>query len=285
MYLPAPLRRRIRERDERIRAEGVREGTERMRARRDRTRYRYVFVVTYGRTGSTLVQGLLNALPRVLVRGENDFYLLHLYRALAAVREFRDQHGDHGSRNVTSAFYGLKAIRRSAFMQAMNDVVTTGVVGNLDPDDFDVLGFKEVAWHRLEPEETDAFFDTMDKAFPEARYVLNSRDPARVLGSGFWRKSDADEALRLIERVREIQQHLRATRPDRVHDVTYESLTGPDPQKRDRTLRGLAEFVTGAPAGPELLDRMRQVLGTGHGPSPFARADAPTPAPAPSGAE
>jgi len=33
---------------------------------------RYVFVVTYGRSGSTLMQGLLNALPGVLVRGESS---------------------------------------------------------------------------------------------------------------------------------------------------------------------------------------------------------------------
>ena len=83
-------------------------------------------------------------------------------------------------------------------MQAMNDVVTTGVVGNLDADDYDVLGFKEVVWHRIAPDETEAFFDTMDKAFPGVRYVLNTRDVERVLGSGFWRDADTDEAGRKV---------------------------------------------------------------------------------------
>ena len=32
---------------------------------------RYLTVVTYGRTGSTVVQAALNALPGVVVRGEN----------------------------------------------------------------------------------------------------------------------------------------------------------------------------------------------------------------------
>ena len=35
------------------------------------------------------MQGLLNALPRTLVRGENGLYLVHLYRALADARRFR----------------------------------------------------------------------------------------------------------------------------------------------------------------------------------------------------
>ncbi len=245
-----------------------------VRRRKQPKTYGYVFVVTYGRSGSTLVQGLLNALPRVLVRGENDLYLLDLYRGLARLRAFRDEHGEHGSRNVVSAFYGLKAIRRSAFMQAMNDVVTAGVIGNLDGGDFDVLGFKEVVWHRLAAEETADFFDTMDKVFPGVRYVLNTRDVDRVLGSGFWRDADAEEARSLIERVVEVQEHLRATRPDRVLDVRYEELTGPDPDVRDEVVRRLGQFVTGAPVGPEVLASAREVLATGHGPFPFARQDA-----------
>jgi hypothetical protein len=273
VYLPPPVRRRLDARLDRAREEGFRAGLAHAADRRSRERFRYVFVVTYGRSGSTLVQGLLNAFPRVLVRGENDLYLLDLYRALARLRAFRELHGEQGSRNVVSAFYGLKAIRRSAFMQAMNDVVTTGVIGNLDADDYDVLGFKEVVWHRIAPDETAAFFDTMDKAFPGVRYVLNTRDVERVLGSGFWRDADTDEARSLIERVVEIQEHLRATRPDRVHDVRYEELTGPDPDARDDVVRRLGEFVTGAPVPESVLASAREVLATGHGPFPFARQD------------
>lgn len=275
MYLPPPVRRRLQAHDARVREEGVREGIARMQARRSRERYRYVFVVTYGRSGSTLVQGLLNVLPRTLVRGENDLYLLHLYRALATLRAFRDLHGEHGSRNVVSAFYGLKAIRRSAFVQAMNDIVTTGVIGNLDPGDYDVIGFKEVAWHRITPEETAGFFDTMDKAFPGVRYVLNTRDPERVLGSGFWVKADADRARALIGRVLDIQAHLRATRPDRVYDVRYEVLTGDDRVARDALVRGLGEFVTDQPVTDALMTELEATLATAHGPFPFARPDGP----------
>ena len=39
----------------------------------------YVFVMTYGRSGSTLLMGLLNTIPGYLVRGENDDALRYLY--------------------------------------------------------------------------------------------------------------------------------------------------------------------------------------------------------------
>lgn len=269
MYTPPPVRRRLAARDERVRAEGVREGMDLVRARRSRERYSYVFVVTFGRSGSTLVQGLLNTLPRTLVRGENDLYLLHFYRGLAALRAFREEHKAHGSYDDASAFYGLKQIRRSAFMQAMNDVVTTGVLGGVDPDDFDVVGFKEVTWHRIEPEETEDFFAVMDKSFPGVRYVLNTRDPERALASGFWRQEDEAAARRKISRTLDIQQHLRETRADRVIDVSYEALTGDDTAGRDALLARVGEFVTGRPVDESLMADLHRTLARGFGPNPF----------------
>ena len=59
MYLPPPVRRRLDARLDRAREEGFRAGVAHAAERRSRERYRYVFVVTYGRSGSTLVQGLL----------------------------------------------------------------------------------------------------------------------------------------------------------------------------------------------------------------------------------
>ena len=40
----------------------------------------FVFVVTYGRSGSTLLMGLLNSIPGFLIRGENWDALHHLFR-------------------------------------------------------------------------------------------------------------------------------------------------------------------------------------------------------------
>lgn len=271
-WLPPPLRRRLAEHDERVRtearAEGRAAGAATVRAETARDRFRYVFVVTYGRSGSTLVQGLLNALPRTLVRGENNLYLLHFFRSLSAVRDFRRVHVKHGSKESSSAFFGLNDIRRYSFVDAMNQVVVRSTLGQLTPRDFDVLGFKEVLWHRIEPEETEEFFAMMDQAFPGVRYVLNTRDPEAVLGSGFWKRVESDEARTSVERVVEIQEFLRETRPEQVMDVKYEELTGGG-EDAVRTLRDLAAFVTGAPPDEALLGSMQELLSVGHGPRPF----------------
>lgn len=232
---------------------------------------RFVFVVTYGRSGSTLTQGLLNTLPRALVRGENDLYVLPLYRAWAQVRAFKKLHDKHARKGSRSAFYGLDEMHPGEFVACTRGLMIHQLLGSVKRREVDVLGFKEVLWHRVDPEETETFFEFFDKVFPGALYVLNRRDHARVSTSGFWRQEDPDEVLRAIQRVEDIQDFLVRTRPERTLRTQYELLTSDDPQVRDNELRGLAEFVHGS-CDDALLARMRATLAEGHGPLPFGQA-------------
>lgn len=270
---PGFVRRRVHEKFAQIRAEGIAQGLAQAKRARDPKRYRYVFVVTYGRSGSTLVQGLVNTLPRTLLRGENDLFVLPLMRSLISVEQWKVDHAEHGAYDDTSAFYGLNALQPKVFLQSINDIVTQCLVGRFDPADYDVVGFKEVLWHRIEPGEQAAFFDAMDRAFPSARYLLNTRDPDHAVRSGFWKKTDEDEARALIARVAEIQEFLRTSRPDRSLDVEYEVLTGQDAAAQEAALRSMAEFVLQRPADEAVLADMRATLAKGHGPRAFERAD------------
>lgn len=243
---------------------------------------RHVFVVTYGRSGSTLVQGLLNTLPGVLVRGENGFYVLSLYRAMADATAFRARHVRHRPRQSTSAFYGVHEVAPRRFVTASRNLLTQTLLGRVRRDSVDVLGFKEVLWHQVTPEETEGFFDFLDRVFPGARYVLNTRHHEDVLASGFWQRRDDDEALAAVARVEEIQAYLRESRPDRVHDTVYELLAGDDLAASDAQLRDLATFVIGR-CDEDLLDALRETRKTGHGPRAFGvkrRPGATTPGPA-----
>lgn len=233
--------------------------------------YRYVFVVTYGRSGSTLVQGLLNTLPRTLVRGENNFYVLPLFRALVNVRHFRRTHMKHNPRASHSAFFGLHEIKPESFVSSTRDLMTGHMLGSAGPREVDVLGFKEVLWHRIAPGETGRFFDFMDQVFPGCQFVLNERDHENVVGSGFWQRHDKEEVLAAIKRVEEIQDFLRRTRPDRVLDLRYELLTSEDRAVSDGQLRSLAEFVHGS-CDDALLAELRRTRETGHGPFPFGKS-------------
>lgn len=230
---------------------------------------RFTFVVTYGRSGSTLVQGLLNTLPGGLVRGENNLFVLPLFRSWAQLRDYQKRYGSLAAeRGVQSAFYGMSDVSLDAFAESARELVTRQLYGSADPATVAVLGFKEVAWHRVRPKEIRPFFDFMDQVFPDARYVLHRRAHEDVTKSGFWRREDPESVNQALGRVETIQDRLRETRPERTHDTRYERLTSDDPGVVDDELRGLAEFVQGSCDQP-LLDRMRETLGVGFGPNPF----------------
>lgn len=231
----------------------------------------YVFVVTYGRSGSTLVQGMLNTMPRTLVRGENGLYVQHLFRAWQAADVIRQKRKGAAARKPTNAFFGINALTRARFVRSAQRLVTAGILGSEDAKDFDRIGFKEVDWHEITPEETEAFFDWFDEVCPGARFILNTRDIEQVLGSGFWQRQDADEAMAAINRVIEIQDFLRTTRPDRVHETRYEVITGEDEEASRAALRAFAEYVVGS-CDDELLTALRATLEVGHGPNPFGKS-------------
>ena len=227
----------------------------------------FVFVVTYGRSGSTLVQGLLNTLPNTLVRGENNFYVLPLFRAQALARGFQRKYAKADT-GPSSAFYGLHEMDLTAFETTARELVVGQLLGDTDPQQVRRLGFKEVLWHRIGPKETAGFFDFFDAVFPGTRYVLNQRNHEQVLGSGFWQRQDEDEGRQALIRVEEIQQFLRETRRDRVYDTRYEVITGDDRAASDAQVRGLAEFVQGH-CDAELLAQLHETMKQGHGPNPF----------------
>jgi len=231
---------------------------------------RYVFVVTYGRSGSTLTQGMLNTLPRTLVRGENNLFLLPIFRAYAGLETFQAKFGGPGSVKAASAFYGLGEVDLDAFASSVRDLVQRQLLGAVPLSDVDRLGFKEVLWHRIKPAEWEGFFAFLDLAFDHPLYVLNRRDIAMTSTSGFWRKKAPGEAERQIRRVRKLQDHLRESRPERTFDTRFEDMTSDDRAVAGTLLRGLAEFVTGS-CDDDLLAALFATRETGHGPNPFGK--------------
>ena len=231
---------------------------------------RFVFVVTYGRSGSTLTQGMLNTLPRTLVRGENNLYLLPMFRAYASLESFKDKFGGPGAAKASSAFYGLREVDLDAFAASVRQLVQQQLLGDVAPSDIDRLGFKEVLWHRIKPEEWSGFFGFMDLAFDDPRYVLNRRDVAMTSTSGFWQKKEPGVAEQQINRVRRLQDFLRESRADRCVDTQFEAMTSDDEAIAAEQLRRLAEFVTGS-CDDDLLAALFATRETGHGPNPFGK--------------
>lgn len=144
----------------------------------------YVTVVTYGRTGSTAIQAALNALPGVLVRGENYAALRGLHDYVQSVAETSDRH--HAGK-PTHPWYGSARLDPAAVLASLRAHVLDTLLR--PARDTRVIGFKEIRYEPGHFADYDLLLDYLlflDKLMPGIRYLLNVRDPESAARSGWW---------------------------------------------------------------------------------------------------
>jgi hypothetical protein len=140
----------------------------------------YLFVVSCGRTGSTLVQGILNSTQGVVIRGENGGMLINLFDLhTAAQRPGRPLDGYPEE-------LALREFRHLA----------TDLLFRPDPG-VHTVGFKEIKWPF---DRITEYFSFLRGVFPGARFILSSRRLEDVAASGFWaNRRNAMAELRVID--------------------------------------------------------------------------------------
>jgi hypothetical protein len=191
-----PVRRLIAERDA-LRAEVGRLTTRVDRLQSEQRAYgdyRYVFVMAYGRSGSTLLQAILNSTPGVLIRGENRALPHHLHRFHQSATKDAAWAGDAARRKV-NPFFGIRDYPADLALTRMRELLLDTV---LRPGPAtEMVGFKEIRWYQDDLPEYLAF---MQQVFPGARFVLNTRRLEDVAQSSWWADNpDAYERLCEVE--------------------------------------------------------------------------------------
>jgi Sulfotransferase family len=202
-----------------------------------RLNFRYVFLVTYARSGSTLLQSLINAAPGVQMRGENNNCLLHLFRSWDAVQDtaLRGRFGQQSSPD--EPWFGAGAVKPVWYLNSMLDRFVNTV---LCPDpEVKVTGFKEIRYipFYMKNEEFDQYMDFMLENFPDARIVFNSRDAEAVSKSGWHVKEDP---VKLMETVRQSDARFAAyaAKSDKVLHLRYDEYV-----KDHSHIRRMYEFL------------------------------------------
>lgn len=204
-------------------------------AGRDRSDLGYLFVVTYGRSGSTLLQGILSATSGVVMRGENGGLLLDLYRAHTTATGHRDRLRRSSPLPPQHPWWGIDGYRDEAAYRGFRTLLLDTV---LRPGpDTRIVGFKEIDWVREDmPGALPGVLRFTRQVFPGARFVLNTRNLADVARSKWW--AGRPNAL---ERLGQLQDQLvEALSPygDDVYRVHYDDYVA-DPSR----LAGLFEWV------------------------------------------
>lgn len=185
---------------------GCLNGAVRATPARSRRKLSFLFVITYGRSGSTLLQGVLNSTPGYLIRGENRQVLRHLHqfhtRAVAQRRSQRRVQRRKGlpvgGSTSTHPFYGMDNF---ALNKSVAGIRRLALDTLLRPEpDTRVTGFKEIRWAA---DNVGEYVEWLRLVFPGARFVVNTRDLAAVSTSKWWGEVPDAEA-RLVDREQRI---------------------------------------------------------------------------------
>lgn len=223
----------------------------------------YVFVVTYGRSGSTLTQNLLNAIPGYVIRGENGNLTHFLGKAIDIVgnddmyrwrREDlakpRDQMRPYLRPILGRPFdpwAGAERVDPQGFALALMDVFVKQVLR--PPRTCRVSGFKEIRFHE-DPAFFDRHMDLLRTAFPRARLLFQRRNLADVARSGWWRHQPQAQVMARLGQADRMFETYARNHPESCRLLDYEGLiSGPG------YIRGLYDFL-GEQMDPEAVQKV-----------------------------
>jgi hypothetical protein len=215
-------------------------------------KYQSILIITYGRTGSTLLQGLLNSINGCLVRGENYNFCYGLFQAWKSLKKTHRNHWKEVS--PTQPFYGAGELDPDQFIKDMAVAVRNQLVGKSDASDVFCLGFKEIRYLEVKQDELPEFLDFLALIFPNPAFVILTRRHQDVVKSGWWIKHDPDQLIKKFAKF-EDAVFSWANRKDNVFHIQYEEICS-----QDNKLVNLFHFL-GAPYNP---DRVAAVLAQEH---------------------
>lgn len=225
----------------------------------DAPREGYVFIVTYGRSGSTLLQNVLNHIDGYCIRGENNNALYHVARAWNAVKMSEPMEGARLSGVATGPdhpWYGAEATDPDRIGRGLADAFVRDVL--MPPPGVRVAGFKEIRFH-LGGAHMESYIDFLLRFFAPARFIFNTRDHAATARSGWWASMDPAAVRRELETAEEAFARMRARLGNQALALHYDDYAG-----RPEALRPLFDFL-GEDYDPAAVDAVmnRRLTHTG----------------------
>lgn len=211
----------------------------------------YVFIVTYGRSGSTLLQNLLNSLPGYCIRGENNNVLMHLARAWEAVETSEPMKGMRLKGEVSGPshpWFGAENVGPDDFGRGLANQFVRDV---LQPDPGTrVAGLKEIRFH-IDPRGFETCLDFIHRFFPRARFLFNTRNHGPVTRSGWWADQPPGEVFKVLQAAEKLYGDYIWKYPERCCRVHYD-----DYVQDAGALEEMFTFLD-EPFDPDLVERVK----------------------------
>jgi hypothetical protein len=155
-------------------------------------KFESLLIITYGRSGSTLLTGILNSIDRCLIRGENNNFIEGFYDAYTKIESARQVRiGDR----TTQAWYGIQDVDTEFFLESTKNTIKKLLFGRELYSDFDTYGFKEIRYFEMDNNKLSGYLNFLKKVFPKPCFVFNRRNHDEVCKSS-WFADRNDETIK-----------------------------------------------------------------------------------------
>lgn len=210
-----------------------------------------VLIITYGRSGSTLLQGLINSIDGVVVRGENENFIYGLYEAYKRLKQAKKQ---KKSLYPSDSWYGSHLIDMELFIKQCSNIIRNIILADLKHDNkIHTYGFKEIRYHLIK--DFDDYLDFLYQVFPQACFIFNTRNKEDVCNSSWWKSQEKASVLKLLTDMESKFDQYAKRNPDHCFQITYEDLVN-----QTSKLKSMFEFL-----GATYVDEdVNKILNTPH---------------------
>lgn len=157
-------------------------------------KFEHLLIITYGRSGSTLLMSILNTIEGVLIAGENYNICLHLYRAYKSLLKAKQHNGNTPKHPFyMSNFYEPEKFLKDAYMLIKNQIIR-------NEQNIKCWRFKEIRYtqNALKDENLEEYLNFLKCLFPNCAFLFLTRNHDEVCKSGFWKKSNPDIVKNLL---------------------------------------------------------------------------------------
>lgn len=213
-------------------------------------KFNWLFIITYGRSGSTLLQGILNSINGYDIRGENNFILLLLFRSAMLLKSAQKKIGRQ-EKSSKDPWYGIENVNVNGFSE---EIVSAFIKNTLKPTRHTrVAGFKEIRYQLLQEHEIEDFISFMVTYFDNPCFIFNERNIEDTSISSFW--NTVDNPKKIINKALENMKQMYSLLQDRSYWVNYDEYT-----KNPAQLEGLFAFLD----EPFDLDQIQKIMNIKH---------------------
>lgn len=214
-------------------------------------KFQSVLIVTYGRSGSTLLQGILNSIPGCLIRGENFNVCLGLYQSYTAYLQTitHEQASNTNSDTPSSPWYGALHLDADQYLADMRTMVLSHLQRGISSGtQIQCVGFKEIRYLPLDMHEgkgayvqyLHGYLDFLAKLLPNVAFVFLTREHSQVVKSAWWKTRSPETVLGKLQQFEKAAKAY-AHQHDNCHFIDYSDMV-----RNDEELASLFSFL-GAP--------------------------------------